>query len=55
MRLSWGQQLQAARTLESHGDADLAASLCLLGMALLMLAEDLYELELQGGFVCLDR
>ena len=55
MRLSWGQHLQAARTLESHGDADLGASLCLMGMALLMLAEDLLESELVDELACSDR
>ena len=56
MRLTWAQHLQAARTLEVHGDADLAGSLCLMGMALLMLSEDLVELEnrLQQKFSCSD-
>ena len=56
MRLTWAQHLQAARTLEMHGDADLAVSLCLMGMALLMLSEDLAELEnrLQQKFSCSD-
>lgn len=48
MRLTWSQHLQAARTLEIHADADLGCSLCLMGMALLMLAEDLFEQEMQS-------
>lgn len=55
MRLSWGQHLQAARTIESRCDADLGASLCLMGMALLMLAEDLLESELVDDLACSDR
>ena len=55
MRLSWGQHLQAARTIESHCDADLGTSLCLMGMALLMLAEDLLESELVDDLACSDR
>jgi hypothetical protein len=55
MRLSWGQHLQAARTIEFHFDADLGGSLCLMGMALLMLAEDLLESELVDDLACSDR
>jgi len=46
MRLTWAQHWQAARMLQSHGETDLSGSLCLMGMALLMLAEDLLELEM---------
>lgn len=46
MRLTRAQHWQAARTLQSHGETDLSGSLCLMGMALLMLAEDLLELEM---------
>lgn len=49
MRLTWSQHLQAARTVEIHGEADLGCSLCLMGMALLMLAEDLFEQEMQSS------
>lgn len=47
MRLTWAQHLQAARTLQLHGETDFGGSLCLLGMALLMLSEDLLELEIE--------
>lgn len=55
MRLTWAQHLQAARTLQLHGDADFGGSLCLLGMALLMLSEDLLELEMQQNYVASER
>lgn len=55
MRLTWAQHLQAARTLELHGDSDVAGSLCLLGMALLMLSEDLLELEMQQECIGSER
>lgn len=45
MRLTWSQHLQAARTLESNNDADLGTSLALMGLALLMLSEDLLAQE----------
>ena len=55
MRLTWAQHLQAARILELHGDSDVAGSLCLLGMALLMLSEDLLELEMQQECIGSER
>lgn len=55
MRLTWAQHLQAARTFELHGEADLPTSLCLLGMALLMLSEDLLELEMHHSCVGSER
>ena len=55
MRLSWAQHLQAARTLQLNSDADLGGSLCLMGMALLMLSEDLLELEIQRQCVVSDH
>ena len=55
MRLTWAQHLQAARTLQLHGDADVGGSLCLMGMALLMLSEDLLELEIQRQCVVSDH
>jgi hypothetical protein len=41
MRLSWPQHLQMSRTLELSGDAERGVALALLGMSLLILAEDL--------------
>ena len=55
MRLTWAQHLQAARILQLNGGADLGGSLCLMGMALLMLSEDLLELEVQHQCVASDR
>lgn len=45
MRLSWPQHLQAARTIELTGDQHRGTSLALMGLSLLLLAEDLLELE----------
>jgi hypothetical protein len=45
MRLSWSQHLQAARTLETSRSADLGISFALMGLALLMLSEDLLAQE----------
>lgn len=45
MRLTWSQHLQAARTLESSHVADLGISFALMGLALLMLSEDLLAHE----------
>ncbi|EAQ69918.1 hypothetical protein SynRS9909_01829 [Synechococcus sp. RS9909] len=45
MRLTWSQHLQAARTLESSHFADLGISFALMGLALLMLSEDLLAQE----------
>ena len=45
MRLSWPQHLQAARTLELTGNQHRGTSLALMGLSLLLLAEDLLELE----------
>ena len=44
MRLSWPQHLQAARTIELTGDQHRGTSLALMGLSLLLLAEDLLEL-----------
>ena len=46
MRLTWPQHLQAARTLETSGLTELGSSLSLMGMALLMLVEDLLDQEM---------
>ena len=55
MQLSCGQHLQAALTIESHCEADFGSSLCLMGIAMLMLVEDLLDLECKEHFVCSDR
>jgi membrane protease subunit (stomatin/prohibitin family) len=41
MRLSWSQHLAAARTLELAGREETGTALGLMGMALLMLLQDL--------------
>ena len=41
MRLSWSQHLSAARTLQMVGDDQAGTALALMGMALLMLLQDL--------------
>ena len=41
MRLSWSQQLAAARTLELAGREQTGTALALMGMALVMLLQDL--------------
>ena len=45
MRLSWPQHLQASRTVELAGDSQQGMALALMGMSLLILAEDLLEFE----------
>ncbi|MFN7678809.1 MAG: hypothetical protein ACK5QW_09490 [Cyanobacteriota bacterium] len=45
MRLSWPEHLQAARTLELSGDGQRGEALALMGIALLVLAQDLLEVE----------
>jgi len=45
MRLSWPQHLQASRTLELAGESQQGMALALMGMSLLILAEDLLESE----------
>lgn len=46
MRLSWPQHLQTARMLESTGDSQRGMALALMGVSLLILAEDLLQSEL---------
>ncbi len=46
MRLSWPEHLQAARTLELSGDSQRGEALALMGIALLVLAQDLLDQEL---------
>jgi hypothetical protein len=45
MRLSWPQHLQTARLLESADDGQRGMALALMGVSLLILAEDLLESE----------
>lgn len=47
MRLSWPQHLETARTLELSGDSQQGDALALMGVALLMLSQDLLEQELE--------
>jgi hypothetical protein len=45
MRLSWPQHLQVSRTIELAADGQRGTALALLGVSLLMLAEDLLDAE----------
>lgn len=45
MRLSWPQHLQTARLLEGAAEAECGIALALMGVSLLILAEDLLEQE----------
>jgi hypothetical protein len=45
MRLTWPQHLANARTLELTGDAQRGEAMALMGIALLMLAQDLLQEE----------
>jgi hypothetical protein len=47
MRLTWPEHLQTARTLELTGDSQRGEALALMGVALLVLAQDLLEQELE--------
>ena len=47
MRLSWPQHLEASRTLERAGDGQRGMALALMGISLLILAEDLLESQLR--------
>jgi hypothetical protein len=49
MRLTWPQHLETARTLELSGDGQRGEALALMGVALLMLAQDLLDQELCGS------
>ena len=44
MRLSWSQHLAAARTLELAGREQTGTALALMGMALVMLLQDLQDI-----------
>ncbi|MEB3304159.1 MAG: hypothetical protein VKK99_06140 [Cyanobacteriota bacterium] len=46
MRLTWPQHLETARTLELTGDQQRGEALALMGVALLMLVQDLLDQEL---------
>lgn len=46
MRLSWPEHLQTARALELTGDGQRGEALALMGVALLVLAQDLLDQEL---------
>ncbi|MFM7549074.1 MAG: hypothetical protein ACKO7Z_04255 [Cyanobacteriota bacterium] len=46
MRLSWPKHLQTARVVERVADSQRGTALALMGVALLMLAQDLLEQEL---------
>lgn len=48
MRLSWPEHLQTARTLELTGDGQRGEALALMGIALLLLAQDLLDQELEA-------
>jgi hypothetical protein len=47
MHLSWPEHLQTARTLELSGDDQRGTALALMGIALLLLAQDLLADELE--------
>ena len=47
MRLSWPQHLEASRTLERAGDDQRGMAYALMGISLLILAEDLLESQLR--------
>jgi hypothetical protein len=49
MRLSWPQHLETSRTLERAGDAERGMALALMGISLLILAEDLLASEQASG------
>ena len=48
MRLTWPQHLETARTLELTGEGQRGEALALMGVALLVLAQDLLEQELES-------
>jgi hypothetical protein len=48
MRLTWPEHLQASRTVELAGESERGMALALMGMSLLILAEDLLESEEVG-------
>ena len=45
MRLSWPQHLQASRTIERAANSQCGEALALMGLSLLILAEDLLVSE----------
>ncbi len=48
MRLTWPEHLQTARTLELTGENQRGEALALMGIALLVLAQDLLHQELEA-------
>jgi len=55
MRLSWPQHLQASRTIEAAGPAQRGMALALMGVSLLILAEDLLAGERETLKLANDR
>lgn len=51
MRLSWPQHLQTARVVERVADSHRGMALALMGIALLMLTQDLLDQELEAASV----
>ena len=49
MRLTWPQHLEVSRTVERAGEHDRGVALALMGMSLLILAEDLLQQEGQDA------
>jgi hypothetical protein len=49
MRLSWPQHLQTARLLEGASHGECGTALALMGISLLILAEDLLEAEQEAA------
>ncbi len=49
MRLTWPEHLQTARTLELTAEDQRGEALALMGMALLVLAQDLLEQEIEAA------
>ncbi|MEB3156730.1 MAG: hypothetical protein VKO26_04755 [Cyanobacteriota bacterium] len=49
MRLTWPEHLQTARTLELTADDQRGEALALMGIALLVLAQDLLDQELDAS------
>jgi hypothetical protein len=50
MHLSWPQHLQAARTLELSAPEDRGTALALMGIALLLLSQDLLTAQTSHPF-----
>ncbi|MBJ7364275.1 MAG: hypothetical protein JHD39_05145 [Synechococcus sp. SupBloom_Metag_053] len=48
MRLSWPQHLQASRSVEMAGEDQRGMAMALMGISLLVLAQDLLDLGLRA-------